>query len=291
MKTAVVALGGNAVITPKEKGTIEQQIKHISQTVSHLKRLSKNYKIVLTHGNGPEIGNLLIQQELGRKEVPVLTMDVCGAMTQAQLGYLIQNCIQNILRKKSVTVVTRILVDRNDKAFENPTKPIGPYYNVKTHKYMINEPEGWRKVVASPKPKRIIEIDQIRNLIRQDSIVIACGGGGVPVIYDNGFRGVEAVIDKDYSSELLASQLNAELLVFLTDVPYVYLNYESSNPIAIRKMSVKEARDMIDNLGEGSMKPKVEASVKFLRKGKKVIITEPKLLDDALDGKAGTVIE
>jgi carbamate kinase len=291
MKTAVVALGGNAVITPKEKGTIEQQIKHISQTVSHLKKLSKYYKIVLTHGNGPEIGNLLIQQELGRKEVPALSMDVCGAMTQAQLGYLIQNCIQNILRKKSVTMVTRILVDRNDKAFENPTKPIGPYYNIKTQKYMINEPEGWRKVVASPKPKRIIEIDQIKNLVRQGSIVIACGGGGVPVIYDNGFKGVEAVIDKDYSSELLASQLNAELLVFLTDVPYVYLNYESSNPIAIRKMSVKEAREMIDNLKEGSMKPKIEASVKFLRKGKKVIITEPKLLDDALDGKAGTVIE
>jgi carbamate kinase len=291
MKTAVVALGGNAVITPKEKGTIEQQIKHISQTISHLKKLSKRYRLVLTHGNGPEIGNLLIQQELGRKEVPALPMDVCGAMTQAQLGYLIQNCVQNILRKKSVTVVTRILVDRNDKAFENPTKPIGPYYNIKTQKYMINEPEGWRKVVASPKPKRIIEIDQIKSLVRQGSIVIACGGGGVPVIYDKGYNGTDAVIDKDYSSELLASQLNAELLVFLTDVPYVYLNYESSNPIAIRKMSVREAKDMVDNLREGSMKPKIEASVKFLRKGKKVIITEPKMLDEALDGKAGTVIE
>jgi len=291
MKIAVVALGGNAVITPRERGTIEQQIKHISQTVSHLKKLSRKYRLVLTHGNGPEVGNLLIQQELGRSEVPALPLDVCDAMTQAQLGYLIQNSIQNILRKKSVTVINRVLVDKNDKAFERPTKPIGPFYKVKTGKNMINEPEGWRKVVPSPKPKRIIEIEQIKSLIRQGSIVIACGGGGIPVIYDKGFRGIEAVIDKDYSSELLASQLNAELLVFLTDVPYVYLNYNSKNPIAIKKMSIKEAKDVMSNFKEGSMKPKIEASIKFLRKGKKVIITEPKLLDMALEGKAGTVME
>jgi carbamate kinase len=291
MKTAVVALGGNAVITPKERGTVEQQIKHINQTVSHLKKLSRIYRLVLTHGNGPEVGNLLIQQELGRSEVPVLPLDVCDAMTQAQLGYLIQNSIQNILKKNSVTVITRVLVDKNDKAFERPTKPIGPFYKIKTEKNMINEPEGWRKVVPSPKPKRIIEIEQIKSLIRQGSIVITCGGGGIPVIYDRGLRGIDAVIDKDYSSELLASQLNAELLVFLTDVPYVYLNYNSKNPIAIKKMSIKEAKDVMHNFKEGSMKPKIEASIKFLRRGKKVIITEPKLLDEALEGKAGTVME
>ena len=291
MKIAVVALGGNAVITPKERGTIEQQIKHINQTVSHLKLLSRKYKLVLTHGNGPEVGNLLIQQEMGKSEVPALPLDVCDAMTQAQLGYLIQNCVQNILKKKSVTVITRILVDKKDKAFENPTKPIGPYYRIKTEKNMINEPEGWRKIVASPKPKRIIEIEQIKNLIKRGSIVIACGGGGIPVIYDKEFKGVEAVIDKDYSSELLATQLKAELLVFLTDVPYVYLNYESNNPIAIKKMNIKEAKEAMHNFKEGSMRPKIEASINFLRKGKKVIITEPKLLDNALEGKAGTVME
>ncbi|MFH1474202.1 MAG: carbamate kinase [Candidatus Aenigmatarchaeota archaeon] len=291
MKIAVVALGGNAVITTKERGTVEQQIKHINQTVSHLKKLSKKYKLVLTHGNGPEVGNLLIQQEMGRSEVPAMPLDVCDAMTQGQLGYLIQNCIQNILRKKSVTVLTRVQVDKNDKAFERPTKPIGPFYKIKTEKNMINEPEGWRKVVPSPKPKRIIEIEQIKSLLRQGSIVIACGGGGIPVIYDNGLKGIEAVIDKDYSSELLASELNAEMLVFLTDVPYVYLNYNSKIPIAIKKMSIKEAKDVMQNFKEGSMKPKIEAGIRFLRKGKKVIITEPKLLDEALEGKAGTVME
>ena len=292
MKTAVVALGGNSLQPPNEKWTYEELVRNIQITCKHLISLiRKKYQIVITFGNAPQIGNLLIQQETGRPEVPAMPLDVCGAMTQGQLGYLIQNCVQNILKKKSVTVITRVLVDKNDKAFEKPTKPIGPFYKIKTGKSMINEPEGWRRVVPSPKPKRIIEIEQIKSLIRQGSIVIACGGGGIPVIYDKGLRGIDAVIDKDYSSELLASQLNAELLVFLTDVPYVYLNYNSKNPIAIKKMSIKEAKDVMNNFKEGSMKPKIEAGIRFLRKGKKVIITEPKLLDDALEGKAGTVME
>jgi carbamate kinase len=290
MKIAVVALGGNAVITPKEKGTIEQQTKHINQTVSHLRKLSKKYKIVLTHGNGPEVGNLLIQQERG-KPIPPMPLDVCDAMTEGQLGYLLQKSIKNILNRKAVTVITQILVDKNDKAFENPTKPIGPYYKTKDEKNMIEEPEGWRKVVPSPKPKKIIEIEQIKALVNQGFIVIACGGGGVPIINNNGLKGVEAVIDKDYASELLASQLKADLLIFLTDVDYVYLNYESRNPIAIKKMTVDEAKKVMDNFKEGSMKPKIEASINFLKKGKKVIITKPELLDKALEGKAGTVME
>jgi carbamate kinase len=290
MKIAVIALGGNAVITPKEKGTIDQQIKHINQTVSHLRKLSKKYKLVLTHGNGPEVGNLLIQQEKG-KPIPPMPLDVCDAMTEGQLGYLLQKSIKNILNRKAVTVITQIEVDKNDKALENPTKPIGPYYKTKTEKNMIEEPEGWRKVVPSPKPKKIIEIEQIKALVKQGFIVIACGGGGVPVINNNGLKGVEAVIDKDYASELLASQLKADLLIFLTDIEYVYLNYESRNPIAIKKMSVEEANKVMDNFKEGSMKPKIEASIKFLKKGKKVIITKPELLDKALEGKAGTVME
>ena len=290
MRIAVIALGGNAVITPKEKGTVDQQIKHINQTISHLRKLSKKYKLVITHGNGPEVGNLLIQQEKGKPEIPAMPLDVCDAMTQAQLGYFLQNSVQNILKKKSVTVVTRILVNKNDKAFEKPTKPIGPFYKEKFEKNMIKEIYGWRKIVPSPKPKRIIEIEQIKTLIKQGFIVIACGGGGIPVINDNGFKGVEAVIDKDYASELLATRLKAELLVFLTDVGYVYLNYESKNPIAIRKMSIDEAKKMMYNFKEGSMKPKIEASIKFLKGGKKVIITKPELLDKALESKTGTVI-
>lgn len=288
MKIAIVALGGNAIIKPNEKGTLEQQMKNINKTISNLKNLSKKYRLVLTHGNGPQVGNILIQQK--STKVPSMPLDVCDAMTQGQLGYLIQKSIQNILNKKAVTVVTQILVDKNDKAFRKPTKPIGPYYKEKIEKNMIKEPEGWRKVVASPKPKQIIEIEQIKSLIK-DYIVIACGGGGIPVIKENGLKGVEAVIDKDYATQLLATQLKADLLIFLTDVDYVYLNYESKKPIAIREMNVKKAKKLMSQFKEGSMKPKILASINFLKKGKKVIITKPELLDKALEGKAGTVIK
>jgi len=287
VKIAVVALGGNAVITPKEKGTVEQQTKHINQTISKLKKLSKKYRVVITHGNGPQVGDLLIQQEKAKPEIPAMPLDVCDAMTQGQLGYLLQKSIQSILKKKAVTVVTQIEVDKNDKAFQNPTKPIGPYYKEKIEEQMIKEPEGWRKVVPSPKPKRIIEIEEIKSLVKQGYIVIACGGGGIPVANS---KGIEAVIDKDYATELLASQLKADLLIFLTDVDSVYLNYESKKPILIREMNVKEAKKLMKHFKEGSMKPKIEASIEFLKKGKKVIITKPELLDKALEGKVGTVI-
>jgi len=291
MKLAVVALGGNAVVTPKEKGTLEEQVTYINKTVSHLKKLSKRYKLVITHGNGPQVGDLLLQQEKAKPKIPAMPLDVCGAMTQGQLGYLLQKGVQNILNRKAVTVVTQVLVNKNDPAFQNPTKPIGPYYKYKVEKDMIEEPEGWRRVVASPKPIRIIEIEEIKSLVNKGYIVITCGGGGVPVIKNNGLKGIEAVIDKDYTTERLATQLRAEIIVFLTDVDYVYLNYESVNPIAIRKMSVDEAKKLMHNFKEGSMKPKIEASIDFLKKDKRVIITKPELLDKALDGKAGTVIE
>jgi len=290
MKTAVVALGGNALIKPNEKGTLEQQMKHINQTISHLKNLSKRYRLVITHGNGPQVGDLLIQQK-STKEVPSMPLDVCDAMTQGQLGYLIQKSIQNILNKKAVTVVTQILVDKNDKAFKNPTKPVGPYYKEKIEKDMIKEPEGWRKIVASPKPKKIIEVEQIKSLIKQNFIVIACGGGGVPVIKDKELKGVEAVIDKDYATQLLATQLKADLLIFLTDVDSVYLNYGSKKPISIREMNSQEAKKLMNHFKEGSMKPKILASINFLKKGKRVLITKPELLDKALERKAGTVIK
>jgi carbamate kinase len=294
MKTAVVALGGNALIKPEEKGTLEQQMKHINQTVSHLKGLSKKYRLVITHGNGPQVGNILIQQK-STKEVPSMPLDVCDAMTQGQLGYLIQKSIQNVLNKKAVTVVTQILVDKNDKAFKKPTKPIGPYYKEKIEKNMIKEPEGWRRVVASPKPKQIIEIEQIKSLIKQGYTVIACGGGGIPVIKEKGLKGVEAVIDKDYATQLLATQLKADLLIFLTDVDYVYFNYGTRKAVPIARIKPKELRKAMisfsEEFKEGSMGPKIEASIKFLNKGKKVIITRPELLEKALKRKAGTVIE
>jgi carbamate kinase len=291
MKLAIVALGGNAVITPKEKGTLEQQLKHINHTVSILKPLISKYKLVITFGNGPQVGNLLIQQK-ATKEVPAMPLDICDAMTQGQLGYLLQKSIQNILKKKAVTVITQIEVDKKDKAFQNPTKPIGPYFKKKIEKQMIKEPEGWRKVVPSPKPKRIVEIEEIRALVKQGYVVIACGGGGIPVADG---KGVEAVIDKDYASQLLASQLKADLLIFLTDTDYVYFNYGNKNAEPIARIKAKEIRKTLISLPEefkeGSMKPKIEASIEFLKKGKKVIITKPELLDKALEGKAGTVIK
>ena len=287
MKIAVVALGGNALQPANEKWTYEELVKNINKTVFYLKPLASKFKIVFSHGNGPEVGNLLIQQH-STKEVPAMPLDICDAMTQGQLGYLLQKSIQSILKKKAVTLVTQVEVDKNDKAFQNPTKPIGPYYKEKIERQMIKEPEGWRKIVASPKPKRILEIEEIKTLIKQGYIVIACGGGGIPVA--NG-KGVEAVIDKDYTTQLLASQLKADLLIFLTDVDSVYLNYESKKPIAIRKMKVKDAKKLMKHFKEGSMKPKIKASIEFLKKGKKVIITKPELLEKALEGKAGTVIE
>ncbi len=291
-KIVVVALGGNAIITPKEKGTLEQQLKHVDDTVNKIKGLFYDYQVVITHGNGPAVGDLLIQQHAGKSQVPPMPLDVLDAMTQGQIGYLLQKSIKEKLKKDVVTVVTQILVSKKDPAFRKPTKPIGPYFPEKTEGNMIHEPEGWRKVVASPKPQKIFEIDVIRLLIDKRFIVIACGGGGIPIIEEQGkLKGAEAVIDKDYATGLLAKQIKADMIIFLTDVDSVYLNYESPKRVPIRQMNVNEAKINLHHFKEGSMKPKIEAAIEFLkhRKGK-VIITKPELLDKALKGKAGTTI-
>jgi carbamate kinase len=295
MKIAVVALGGNAVITPKEKGTVEQQIKHIKGTVSHMRSLFRKYNVIITYGNGPQVGNLLIQQKIAKDKVPEKPLDVCGAMTQGQLGYFIHRALENVLGIKSIAIITQVLVDKKDRAFKNATKPIGPYYSKKIEKNMIKEPEGYRKIVPSPLPKKIIEINEIKALVNKGYTVIASGGGGIPVIKEKGkLKGVEAVIDKDYSAERLATQLKASLLVILTDVKYVYLNYGKENQKPIKKMNIKEAKKYLKQgqFKEGSMKPKIKASVNFIQKGgKKVIITTPSQLNNTLKGKTGTVIE
>lgn len=294
MKIAVVALGGNALLTPDEKGTVKEQVKDIKCIARELKFISKKYKLVMVHGNGPQVGNLLIQQELSRRKIYPMPLDVLDAMTQGQVGYLLQMVLRNELKRPIISIITQILVDKNDPAFKNLTKPIGPYYPKKTLKNMIKEPEGWRRLVPSPKPKKIIEIKEIKNLVKKDAIVIACGGGGVPVVLEKGkLTGIEAVIDKDYASQELASELKAEILIFLTDIDYVYLNYGEKNQKPLKKITVKEARKYLKqgHFKEGSMKPKVEASIQFLRKGgKKAIITELLSLEKALKGKTGTVI-
>jgi carbamate kinase len=225
------------------------------------------------------VGNLLLQQKSLKVKMP---LDVLGAMTQGQLGYLIQNSIG----KKAATVVTEVITAPVAK----PTKPIGPYFRTKTEKNMIKEPEGWRKVVISPRPKEILQINQIKELIKKGFTVIACGGGGIPVTKSG--KGVKGVIDKDRTSALLATKLKADLLIMLTDVPGAYLNYESRNKKLIRETTSKDLKKHMKHFKEGSMKPKIESAISFLSKRKgKVIITKPSLLDKALRGKAGTVIK
>lgn len=295
MRLAVVALGGNALIHPKERGTVQQQINHVSQTITQLKPLSKKYKLVFTTGNGPQVGNLLLQQEKSKQILPEMPLDTLDAMTQGQLGYWIQQAVENIWKKNAITIVTRVLVNKKDKAFKNPTKPIGPYYKEKIFPHMIKEPEGWRRVVPSPKPIKIVDIEEIKSLVKRNFIVIACGGGGIPVVKENNkFVGVEAVIDKDYSTAKLALQLKAKTLIFLTDVHHVYLNYDQKDQKPILKMKKEDAKALLDigEFKEGSMKPKIEASINFLENdGKKVIIASVQEINYALTGKGGTVIE
>jgi len=294
MRIAVVALGGNAILKSNEKGTFQQQIKNINNTVKQLRVILKKYQIVITHGNGPQVGNLLLQQESYKEKIPPMPLDVCDAMTQGQIGYFLQMSLRNQLKKPVTTVVTQILVNKKDPAFKNPTKPIGPYYSKKIFKNMIKEPEGWRRIVPSPKPKKIIELEEIKNLVKKGVIVIACGGGGIPVILEKGkLTGVEAVIDKDYASEKLATQLKAEILFILTDIDYVYLNYGKINQKPLKKIRLNEAIKYIKqgHFKEGSMKPKIEASIEFLKNGgNKVIITELSSLEKSLKNKTGTTI-
>ncbi len=281
MKLAVVALGGNSLIHPKERGTADRQIKRVNTTINHLKTLAKKFTLVLTNGSGPQVGNLLLQQKLSKKMLPEMPLDTLDSMVQGQLGYWIQQAVENVLHKNAVTIITRVLVDRKDKAFKHPTKPIGQ--------------KSWKKLVASPRPVEIIDIEEISTLTKQNFVVIACGGGGIPVIKRGGkFTGVEAVIDKDHATQKLATQLKAEIIIFLTDVDYVYYNYGKPNQRKLRKLSVKDAiRYLNENqFKEGSMKPKIEASIEFLKRGgKKVLITSPEKLNLALRGKSGTVIE
>lgn len=295
MKSVVVALGGNALIHPNEMGTAERQIARVNETVLHLEPLTKAFTLVLTHGNGPQVGNLLLQQERSKEVVPEMPLDTLDAMTQGQLGYWIQQSVENILKKNAVTIVTRVLVDRNDPAFRHPTKPIGPYYEEKVFPSMVKLPQGWRRIVASPKPLSIVDIEEIVSLIKGDFVVIACGGGGIPVIMERGlFLGIEAVIDKDYSSAKLANQLGADDLIFLTDVPAVYRNYGQAGQQTIERMTVKEAEILLE-AGEfaiGSMKPKIEASIDFLRGGgERVIITSVEEINNAIMSRGGTVLE
>src|SRR3989344_3496409 len=303
----VIALGGNALLQNNERQTYSNLIKNIENTCKNIIPLIKNNHVVITHGNGPQVGLLAIQNEVAKQKVPAMPLDVLGAESQALIGYLFEEQLTNELRKHKIkknvsTLITQVLINKKDKAFRNPTKPIGPFYNKsqaqelrKKGFYVIEDAgRGNRRVVPSPLPLKIIEKNVIDKLIKNNIIVIAAGGGGIPVYLEkNELHGIEAVIDKDLASQVLANNINAELLLILTGVKYVYINYLKKNQKIIRKMNVKQAKQYMKegHFLEGSMKPKILAAINFLEKGgKKVIITNSNNVMKALNNKTGTLI-
>ena len=309
-KRVVVALGGNAILRPKEKGSSEEQFNNVEKTCRQIAgMIKKGFKVVITHGNGPQVGNILMQNENAKDIVPAMPLDVCGAESQGQIGYMIQQRLDNLFKEMSIpysvaTIITQVVVDKNDSAFTHPTKPIGPFYTEKEAKEFIkkNQKEkwiedsgrGWRKVVPSPEPIGIVEKEAIKALLEKDVVVIASGGGGIPVIKKDGkFQGVKAVIDKDLAGERLALDVRTDIFMMLTDVPRVAINFGKSYQKDLDRMNLSQAKTYLkeDHFSPGSMGPKVKAAIKFVESGGEyAIICSSKQALDALEGKAGTRI-
>ena len=305
----VVALGGNALIGPQQRGTIEEQSATLRESlVDIFELILQGHRVLLTHGNGPQVGNILIRVEEARSKAYELPLDVCVAQSQGEMGYLIQQSLQNLLiqhgiHKPIVTLITRVVVDENDSRMQSPTKPIGPFYTQEQATrlrakgvHMIEDSHrGYRRVVRSPMPLRIIEQEIIKQLFDSGVIVVAAGGGGIPVCFaeDGTLEGVEAVVDKDLASSLLATAIQADKLLDLTAVEKVKLYFGSDKERAIDSMTVEQAKQYLteDHFAPGSMGPKIEAAIGFLeRGGKEVIITLPEKALEALRGKTGTHI-
>lgn len=296
-KILIVALGGNALIKPGQTGKAGEQFKNLRKPLKQLAKLSDEYHLVITHGNGPQVGNLLLQQEAS-KEVQPMPLGVLVAETQGQIGYMIESTFDEELmrlgsddEKLFVTILTYVLVDPEDPAFKNPTKPIGPSYPDPKPGY-IKTSKGWRRVVPSPKPLKIIQWKEIKKLIQLDFVVIACGGGGIPLVKrKNNFHGVEAVIDKDLASAKLAEQIDADILIIATDIDRVAINYQKPNQEFLDKLTIQDAKKYIEEgqFPSGSMGPKIQACINFLEYGgERAIITSTEKIKEALDGKAGT---
>ena len=299
-KTLIVALGGNALIKPGQMGKAGEQFKNLRSPLKQIAKLSDYYHIVISHGNGPQVGNLLIQQEVAKNEIQMMPMGILVAETQGQIGYMIESTLDEELmrlgkdeEKLFLTILTYVQVDPDDPAFKNPTKPIGPTYAEPQPGY-VKTAKGWRRVVASPIPQKIIQWREIKKLVELDFIVIACGGGGIALIKrKNNFHGVEAVIDKDLTSERLAEQINADILLIATDVDNVALNYKKPNQIDLETVTISEAKKYMKegHFPPGTMGPKVEAAMKFIEfGGERAIITSIDKISDALEGNAGTEI-
>jgi len=294
-----------------QRGTIKEQLENVDIICAHLVEIisNKRCKMVITHGNGPQIGNVLLQNEMASSLVPSMPLDMCGAATQGMMGYMIQQTLANRLRAAGLrhhitTVITQVIVSRDDPALKKPTKPIGTFYSFdeaqKLHRdkgwsMLEDSSRGYRRVVPSPRPFEIQETRIIRDLLEKEEIVIAVGGGGIPVIReeDRSLRGIEAVIDKDLAAEKLAEDINAAIFMILTDVEQVKLNYGSVAEVGISLMTADEAENYVKEgqFGEGSMKPKVEAGIRFIRAGgRRTIITALNKALEALEGQVGTMI-
>jgi carbamate kinase len=306
-KLAVVALGGNSLIHDMEKGTIDDQERNMYETCLNLVQLiERDYHIVLTHGNGPQVGNIMLSNLAGFKlfGLPDMPLDVDVAYSQGFVGYVIEQQLRNVLEEKKIerdilTIITEVLVDKNDPAFKNPTKPIGPFYTQEeaeritrdTGAAFAKDPRGrgWRRVVASPTPLRINNVHSIERLAREGEIIIAVGGGGIPVFYvkENKLQGIDAVIDKDLASSLLATQIRADEFFILTDVPKVFLDFNTPRQRPIDRLTVGEARQYLEQgqFADGSMAPKILAAIQFVENGgQETIITQAAQLSNRAGG-------
>ena len=299
--TTVVALGGNALMRENERGTAAEQLANLRRALPELTPLFEEPRVVVTHGNGPQVGNELLRQERAADEAPPLPLWLAVAQTQAEIGALIAAELRGLVDRPVACLVTHVRVDEDDAAFDEPTKPIGPFYSQEEAEKLERERDwtivadagrGYRRVVPSPRPLEIVELGPIRTLLESGALAVACGGGGIPVVGRDGqLRGVDAVIDKDHASALLAAALGADRLVILTAEDTVYRDFGGPAEEALAALSADEADALLPELPEGSMRPKVEASVAFVREtGGEALVTSPAALAEALAGRAGTRI-
>lgn len=311
MKKIVVALGGNALQQAGKPATADAQLEIIKETVQYLADMIEDgNEVIVAHGNGPQVGRIVLQNEAAKEVTPSMPFDVCGSMSQGMIGYHLQQCLGVELKKRGInrpvlTLITQVVVDGDDDAFSNPTKPIGPFYTEdeanelkakKGYDIVEDSGRGYRRVVASPIPKKIIEIESVKTLIDAGHIVITVGGGGIPVLEhkDGTLEGVAAVIDKDFASEKLAEDLNADMLLILTAVEKVAVNFGKPNQKNLDTITLGEAQEYIEegHFAPGSMLPKIKAAMKFAesKKGRKAVISSLGKAREALKGESGTVI-
>ena len=309
-KRIAVALGGNAILQAGQEGTAQEQLTNVRNACEQIANLIENgYEVVVSHGNGPQVGSLLIQNEAASDEVPPMPLEICGAQTQGQIGYMMQQSLGNVFRKLGInknvlTTVTQVVVEKDDEAFDNPTKPVGPFYSEAEAKRAMDEKDevwiedsgrGWRKVVPSPVPQKIVETEAIKELIANDNVVIASGGGGIPVTEDKDgqLTGVEAVIDKDLATRKLAEEVDADILMILTDVPNVAINFGTPDQKNLGTLTVEEMEEYKaeGHFGTGSMGPKVQAALDFVNNGgERAIITSLDQALEAIENGLGTQV-